>query len=60
MENRQMYGLLALADIASTIVLQLMADMNKNPEEMTKEDWIVINRANVERRKSIMEKIRSH
>jgi hypothetical protein len=55
-----MYGLLALADIASTIVLQLMADMNKNPEEMTKEDWIVINRANVERRKSIMEKIRSH
>ena len=60
MENNQMYGLLALADIASTIVLQLMADMNKNPEEMTKEDWIVINRSNVERRKGIMEKIRSH
>jgi hypothetical protein len=60
MENKDMYGLLALADIATTIVLQLMADMNKDPAEMTREDWLVVNRANIERRKGIMEKIRSH
>jgi len=60
MENSKMYGLLALADIASTMVLQLMADMDKNPEEMTREDWVAINRSNVERRRGIMEKIRSH
>jgi len=60
MENKEMYGLLAMADMATTIVLQLCADMGKNPTEMTREDWIVINKANVERRRGIMEKIRAH
>ena len=60
MENKDMYGLLALADMATTIILQLMADMGKDPQEMTREDWLVINQANVERRRGIMEKIRSH
>ena len=60
MKDENMYGLLALADMATTIVLQLMADMGKDPQEMTREDWLVINQANVERRRGIMEKIRSH
>ena len=60
MENNHMFGLLALADMATTIILQLCADMGKDPMEMTREDWIIINKANVERRRGIMEKIRSH
>jgi hypothetical protein len=60
MKDEKMYGLLAIADMASTLVLQLMADLGKSPEEMTREDWLEINRANVERRRGIMEKIRSH
>lgn len=55
-----MYALLAIADMATTIILQLMADFGKDPQEMTREDWLVINQANVERRRGIMEKIRSH
>ena len=60
MKDKEMYGLLALADIATTIILQLCADMGTNPAEMTREQWVEINKVNVERRKGIMAKIRAH
>ena len=60
MKDNDMYGLLALTDMAITIVLQLCADMGKDPEVMTREDWLIVNASNIERRKGIMAKIRAH
>ena len=55
-----MFGILALTEIAMTMALQLYADMGINPAEMTREQWVEINKVNIERRKGIMAKIRAH
>jgi hypothetical protein len=60
MKDKQMWLYMMLTDMAITAVLQLFADMGVGKDEVTREMWLEINQANVERRKGIMAKINSH
>jgi hypothetical protein len=60
MKDKEMYMYLMLTDMAITSVLQLFADMGIGEEEMTREQWLEVNKTNVERRKGIMAQIKAH
>jgi hypothetical protein len=51
MKDKEMYMYLMLTDMAITAVLQLFADMGIGEEEMTREQWLEVNKTNVARRK---------
>jgi len=60
MKGNKMYFWLMIADLASTIIIEMMSEAGLTESEVTKEDWEATAPALVARRKAAAEKIRQH
>jgi hypothetical protein len=60
MKGNKMYFWLLIADLASTIIIEIMSEAGLREGDITKEEWEAMSPSFVNRRKAAADRIRQH